>query len=448
MAIMDRSLEQELLAWKNSEPHYPLILRGARQVGKTYLIEKFGKSAFSSFASVNFEAQPEAIACFESLDPEEILMRLQVILDRPIEIGKTLLFLDEIQACPQAIRSMRYFKEKLPKLHLIGAGSLLEFALIQGKFSFPVGRVQFMYLNPLSFHEYLLARGKAEEVDQLLHCSIDQPPDADLHREMIKCAKEYFLVGGMPAAVSTFCHNFSLKDVSRIHEILLSTYQADFSKYATVSEQKYLKIVFYGMFQLVAQQFKYSKIDAHIRSRELKQALDHLEWAGLINPIYASSASGLPLSAHMKRNKFKILALDIGLLQHALKIDPEIIFNENFMQNNRGPITEQFVGQELLAYADPHMKESLYYWQREKKGSDAEVDYLFTIAGTIVPLEVKAGMSGRLKSLHQFIKEKRSPIGVQISQGPLSFENGILRLPFYLIEQFPKILTHLIKSTS
>ncbi len=440
---MFRSLEKELRIWKDSSPRFPLLLRGARQVGKTYLVEEFGKTAFPSFASVNFEAQPEAIACFESLDPEEILLRLQIILKQSIQPGKTLLFLDEIQACPQAILALRYFKEKLPALHVIGAGSLLEFALSQGKFSFPVGRVQFIYLKPLSFQEYALARGKSQAVAELAQCTIKSPPSQELHQEMMRLTKEYFLVGGMPAAVSGFCQNLSLQESGYIHDILLSTYRADFSKYATPIGQKHQKTVFDGVFPLIGQQFKYSKIDSHMRSRELKSALDHLEWAGLIHPVYASSAAGLPLSTQVKRTQFKVLFLDIGLAQHALQTDPEVVFKEDLILINRGAIAEQFVGQELLAYTNPRQEGQLFFWQREKRGSDAEVDYLLAIDKLIIPIEVKAGPYGKLKSLHEFMREKQSPLGVHISQNPLSFENGVLSLPLYLIAQLPRLINQL-----
>jgi len=423
---MYRFLEKELLKWKESKTRYPLLLRGARQVGKTYLVEKFGQAEFASYVSVNFEAQPEAVACFETLMPEEILLKLQLIVKKPIVPGKTLLFLDEIQVCPKAIQALRYFKEQMPQLHVIGAGSLLEFALIQGKFSFPVGRVQFLYLKPLSFEEYALARGK--EISQK-------------HEQMIQLVKEYFLIGGMPAAVSSFCSNQDFEEVARVHEVLLSTYQADFSKYATSAEQKYLKVLFNGIFQEIAQHFKYSKIDPHIRSRELKTALDHLEWAGLVHPVYASTATGIPLSSQLKKTRFKVLFLDIGLAQHFLQIDPKVILENHLIQINRGAIAEQFVGQELLANHSPYQEGQLFYWEKQKAGSDVEVDYLYVFKQNILPIEVKAGDRGRLKSLHAFIKEKKTPIGIQISQKPLSFENGVLSVPFYLICKLPELLS-------
>ena len=441
---MYRSLEEELKKWRDSKNRYPLLLRGARQVGKTYLIENFGKMYFDSYISIDFEAQPEAIACFDTFNPKTIITKLQTILKESIVIGKTLLFLDEIQACPKAIMALRYFREKMPNLHIIGAGSLLEFALTQKKISFPVGRVQFLYLKPLSFKEYVIAKNKnllAECQNGIKDFSINN----SIHNEMIDLIKEYFLIGGMPAAISEFLDNYSLEKVTIIQEILLSTYQADFSKYAKTVEQKYLKILFEGLFSIIAEQFKYSKIDPNIRSRDLKNALDHLEWAGLIERIYSSSATSLPISAQIKRNRFKILFLDIGLMQHALQTDPSIILKKNFIQANRGAVTEQFVGQELLSYCNFQIKAKLFYWQREKVGSDAEIDYLYVFHNYIIPIEVKSGATGRLKSLNQFMKEKKSPIGIKISQHPLEFKNNILSLPFYLISELPNKLKNILK---
>ncbi|MBI3211846.1 MAG: ATP-binding protein [Simkania negevensis] len=433
---MYRHLEKSLAKWKESTLRYPLLIRGARQVGKTYLVEQFGRREFQSFVSVNFEFQPQAIACFESLNPSDILLRLQIVLKEAIIPGKTLLFLDEIQACPQAILALRYFKEKLPELHVIGAGSLLEFALIKGKFSFPVGRVQFLYLKPLSFQEFVLAKNKSSLLEECTHCSLENPPSSQTHDEMIFLTKEYFLTGGMPAAVSAFCKSGSLLESAQIQDILLDTYKADFSKYASEAEQKYLKILFEGIPNTIGQQFKYSKIDPHIRSRELKYALDQLQWASLIQPIYSSSAAGIPLSAQIKRNKFKLLFLDIGLIERALKIDPSLILSKEPFQINSGALAEQFVGQELFAY----FEDPLFYWEREKTRSDAEVDYLFTIDQHIIPIEVKAATHGKLKSLFQFMEEKKSLLGVQISRAPLSFKENLLSVPFYLIGELPRLI--------
>lgn len=440
---MDRSIEKELKKWKKAPHHYPLLIRGARQVGKTYVVEKFGNS-FDSFEMVNFEAQPEAKGCFETLNPIQIVQKLELLTKRPIRSGKTLLFLDEIQACPQAIVALRYFKEKMPDLHVIGAGSLLEFALIEGKFSFPVGRVQFMYLHPLSYQEFTLAIDGNKAVSLLEQSTLENPPSESLHRQFIHRVKEYFLIGGMPAVVNDFQLSQSFLQQSRIQDLLLATYRADFSKYATEAEQKYLRVLFDGIPYQIGQHFKYSEIDPHIKSRELKTALDQLQMAGLIHPIFSTSASGIPLAAQIKSKKFKTLFLDIGLVERALQVDPELIMSSDLMEIHRGALAEQFVGQELIAYADFYREEKLFFWEREKLSSSAEVDYVITVGQHIIPIEVKAGMQGHLKSLIQFMKEKKSPLGIRISQQPLSYKDNILSVPFYMIEQIPRLVKDLL----
>jgi len=440
---MLRSIESELKSWKEDPHRYPLLLRGARQVGKTYIVEKFGK-LFESFQMVNFESQSEAIACFSSLDPVVILQKLELLTKRPIQVGTTLLFLDEIQMCPQAIVALRYFKEKMPSLHVIGAGSLLEFALVSGKFSFPVGRVQFMYLYPLSFLEFVLALDGQESIDRLNSVELDEPFDKTIHEGFIHKTKEYFLTGGMPAVVSEFQNTRSFLKQSRIQDLLLATYHADFSKYAGEAEQKYLRILFEGITSQIGQHFKYASIDPHIKSRELKQALDQLKMAGLIHFIFSSSASGIPLSSQIKSKKFKTLFLDLGLMQRALQVDPELLLSNELIHIHRGALAEQFVGQELLSYTDCFREEKLFFWEREHVSSSAEVDYVITVNQAIIPIEVKAGSQGHLKSLMQFIKEKKSPLGIRISERPLEYRDGILSVPFYMVKQIPRLVTSLL----
>jgi predicted AAA+ superfamily ATPase len=441
---MRRSIEKELKKWKDSPKRYPLLLRGARQVGKTYIIEQLGKS-FESFEMVNFEAQPEAMACFETLNPLEIIQKLELLTKRPIRPGKTLLFLDEIQACPEAIVALRYFKEKMPELHVIGAGSLLEFALEKKQFSFPVGRIQYIYLNPLSFSEFVWAVDGRKDLSELEECLPDDPISEELHLQYIHRIKEYFLTGGMPAVVSDFKEKRSFLEQSRIQDLLLATFRSDFSKYATEAEQKYLRILFDGMPFQIGQHFKYSQIDPHIKSRELKLALDQLQMAGLVNLIFSTSASGIPLAAQMKSNKFKTLFLDIGLVQRALQVDPDQIMANDLIHIHRGALAEQFVGQEFLAYADFFRKEKLFFWEREKQSSSAEVDYVINVGQHIIPIEVKAGKQGHLKSLMQFMAEKKSSIGVRISLRPLEFRDNILSVPLYMIEQIPRLIKYCLK---
>ncbi len=440
-----RLIEKELEDWRHAPQRYPLLLRGARQVGKTYIVEKLGKQ-FESFEMVNFEAQPEAIACFSTFNPQEIVQRLELLTKRPIRPGQTLLFLDEIQSCPEAIAALRYFKEKMPELHVIGAGSLLEFALVEGKFSFPVGRVQFIYLNPLSFKEFAFALGEGDAIALLDQCTLKDPLSEEVHKSLIQKVKEYFLVGGMPAVVKEFQGKRSFLHLSRIQDLLLSTYRADFSKYATEAEKKYLRKLFEGIPYQIGQHFKYSEIDPHIKSRELKAALDRLEMAGLVHPIFATAASGIPLAMQINLKKFKPLFLDIGLVQRALQVDPELIISNDLIQIHRGALAEQFVGQELLTNVDCFREEKLFFWEREKRSSSAEVDYVISVKQHILPVEVKAGTQGHLKSLIQFMNEKKSPLGIRISQQPLSYKDHILSVPFYMIQQIPRLVKSLLES--
>src|SRR3990167_7280250 len=287
VTIMRRDIEKELISWKSQKGRYPLIVRGARQVGKSYLVEAFGKTHFQNNVVVNFEFQPQLKDCFQSFDPSEIVNKLQLILGVQIKEGSTLLFLDEIQECTQAITSLRYFKEKMPKLAVIAAGSLLELLRI------------------------------------------------------------YLIVGGMPAALEEYLSSNDLMNCQRIQTALLQTYRSDFGKYAKISQHKYLQKVFDTAPRMVGQRIKYSKIDTDTRSRDLKNALNLLALAGIVKPIYLTKASGLPLGAQIDEQKFKLNFLDVGLMQNSCGLQGRLSVEEDFMQINAGAVSEQFVGQEL-----------------------------------------------------------------------------------------------------
>jgi|688.fasta_scaffold31789_5 predicted AAA+ superfamily ATPase len=437
---MKRTIEPILKKWKEQSQRLPIIMRGARQVGKSFVIEKFGQENFETLVTCNFEFRPELIQCFDSVDPQSICTKLEVALKTRIIPGKTLLFLDEIQNCPKAIVALRYFKEKLPYLHVIAAGSLLEFVLHEEQFSFPVGRVQFLYLKPLSFQEYLISQNHHRLVEIIEQTSLKHPLDNFFHEQLLTLLREYFLIGGMPAVVSTFLEKKSFLECQTVLTSLLETYRSDFSKYASKTQYKYLQTFFELAPGLVASHFKYSHISSEYRTKDLKIALEQLGWAGLLYRVLATNASGIPLQIHVKENKFKLLFLDLGLVNCANKLDMQIAWEAELMQINSGALAEQFVGQELLAYADPHMSAQLYFWDREKKGSMAEVDYVIQYGADILPIEVKAGTTGSLKSLTQFLQEKQSPFGIRISQHPLSFHEKVLSVPLYLISQLPRLV--------
>ncbi len=439
---MFRLLEETLKSWRIDPFRMPLLLRGARQVGKSYLVEAFGRDYFESLLVVNFDANPEYCACFQdSLEPQGILQRLELIANQPIIPGHTLLFLDEIQNCPRAIMALRYFKEKCPLLHVIGAGSLLEFALETNEsFSFPVGRVQFIYVRPCSFQEYLIAQNSLHLPQLLEQTTLDNPLSQVVHEKLIGLVRQYYFIGGMPAAIATFLRTQSFLKVREMHAIISQTYQNDFGKYSKEKDSKFLKILFEKIPNLIGQQFKYSKIDPESNARELKKALHLLMQAGVMQMVHATSGVGIPFHVHQNERKFKMLFLDLGLIQGMQQVDAEKIWRENLTQINAGMLAEQFVGQELLAYGEAYEERALFFWEREERGSEAEVDYLINVGSQILPIEVKAGKEGSLRSLKLFMKERRAPLGLRISQKPLSYEEGILSIPFYLIGHIPRLV--------
>jgi predicted AAA+ superfamily ATPase len=434
---MKRALYQELIRWKERDEHLPILLRGARQVGKSYLIEHFGEKNFEDVAVADFEIRPELKAAFSTKDPKEILMRLEFVLRKPIKEGKTLLFLDEIQLCPEALTSLRYFKEKMPKLHVIAAGSLLEFLLKDEEYSFPVGRVEFLYLRPLSFIEYLHSVSPLV-AERLEHFDLKHPPSELEHNELLKLVRRYLFIGGMPAAVKESLKEESLLETQRVHNRIILAYESDFGKYGKHTQYKYLQIIFRKAPALIAQILKFSRIDPDVRSRELKPALELLCHAGLFQRICATTAAGLPLHAHMKDDRFKLLYLDVGLLQTATKVDATHLFEQDILQINSGMLAEQFVGQELLAHAEPYQKASLLFWERGE--GQAEVDYITCVGSEIIPIEVKAGVTGTLRSMHEFLREKKNRLGVRISEHPLRMQDKILSIPFYLMGSLDRLV--------
>lgn len=438
---MQRDIENDLRDWKNQPDRMPLLLRGARQVGKTFVIKKFAESHFENCVTINFELSPEMARCFDDLAPKTILTNIALVTQQVINPGKTLLFLDEIQECPNAIRALRYFKEQMPALHVIGAGSLLDFTLNQADFRMPVGRVQFLFLKPLSFKEYLTALGRRELRQWIEQIDTKFSIQEVVHQQLLKLVREYMVLGGMPAVLQHWITTHDIESSQRIQTHLLNTYRLDFGKYASKTEYKSLQRLFDKLPRCIAENIKYVNLDGEMRSRDVKHALDIFQFAGLIYPIYHSAASGLPLAAQINEKKFKLLLLDIGLLTRANQLGFADLFNQDILLINRGIMAEQFVGQECLAYAPRYDQDALYYWRREERSSQAEVDFLTTAGSKIVPIEVKSGTTGRLKSLKLFMAEKNVVIGVRISQHLPSFHDNILSLPIYMVGEIGRLVT-------
>lgn len=437
---MKRHIFNQLKAWANSPHRKPLLLRGARQVGKTYVVEQLGQQAFSSFVSINLEKQPELQQCFDTMKPAETIQSLQALININIIPGETLLFIDEIQAYPKAIAALRYFKEDMPALHVIAAGSLLEFALQREKISMPVGRVDYCYMQPCSFIEFLSAVQGDKMVEFLQSYQLTQTiPDA-IHCKLLELFRLYMAVGGMPEAVAAFVEHKDFQLVKTIQRSIWETYRDDFGKYATSAEQKYIQIVYDKLPGSLGQQVTFSKIDADHKSRDLKQAMSLLEYAGILKRIFASSASGLPLSSTLNEKKFKLMGLDVGLMQARKPLPLSLITGTDFSSLDKGALAEQVVAQELLAYQHYQMPRELYFWARDKRGAQSEVDYVINIAEDILPIEVKAGSVGRMKSLQIFLEEKALHKGIVVSSEKVAVYDQFIKLPVYLLSQLERLL--------
>jgi predicted AAA+ superfamily ATPase len=443
---MNRTIEKHLFSWKNSTNRLPLLVRGARQVGKSYTIEKFGKESFESCVTVNFDLSPQFATCFSgSLEPREVCTAISVLAAQEIIPGKTLLFLDEIQQCPRAIGALRYFYEKMPSLHVIGAGSLLEFALSAGEMRMPVGRVQYLFMYPLTFAEFLDATGQQPALrsvtDHEAHASY---PDA-VHEHLLSLLKVYLTTGGMAAVVREYIASGNMVICGRIQATIAQTYRDDFGKYASRARIAHLQNVFAAIPKMVGRKFKYTSVDNTVHTRELKAALELLEKAGVVYRVKQTSGSGLPLEAGASERNFKVVFLDVGLMQHLCGLSGELIAAHDILAVHAGAVAEQFIGQELIAHADPFIRPGLYYWAREARTSNAEVDYLLPCGSKALPLEVKAGKSGTLRSLRLFLQEYAAPLGIRVSQLNQSYDDHILSIPLYALQGMNRALEEVVK---
>lgn len=438
---MYRTINEFLARWKHQTSRTPLIVRGARQVGKSHAITAFGREHFGNLCIANLELHQPLARCFASRNADEICRQLEVILDQPIIDGETLLFIDEIQNSPDALVSLRAFKENRPELQVIAAGSLLEFALQdQITFSFPVGRVAFAHLNPLSFAEFLLALGHEKLLTTLSKCSLKKPCSEVIHEHLLKLVQTYFFIGGMPEVVEVYRRTQSLREARAVQNRLNQAFAADFAKYGRRYDHRRLQNMLASVPRLVGSRFKYSHVDPDSKARDLKQPLLDLEKAGLVRLVRASHALGVPIASDEREGIFKVQLLDIGLMLNTLGIDSVEALSENILFANEGALAEQFVGQELLALTPPDATPQLHFWARDRAGAEAEVDFVLPIDGKIIPIEVKAGKTGTLRSLRLFMKERNIPLGVRISQHPLSLVDGVLSVPFYFMHELPRFV--------
>jgi uncharacterized protein len=392
---MQRNITKELLQWKSDSNRKPLIIRGARQVGKSYSIKDFGDKYFDgNIHIVNFEKRPDWHSVFEqNFDTTRIVAEFEILLNQRIQPGKDLLFFDEIQECPKAVLALRYFYEQLPELHVIAAGSLLEFALKD--VSFPVGRVGLINMYPMNFHEFLMATNKG-----ILAEIINKDPERladNIHQLLKDELKKYFFIGGMPECVKAYSETSSITEVFKIQSGLIDTFRQDFSKYAVYSDKHCLNAVLSSLPQQIGNQIKYSHLAEGFTNPTIKKAFELLETARLFKKVLASNPTGIPLGAGVNHKLFKVVMLDIGLFSNLSGINIAKEYQRTgLLSIFRGALAEQFVGQELLASGH----EELFYWSRQARSSNAETDFLIETDKGIVPIEVKSGVAGSLKSLH------------------------------------------------
>jgi uncharacterized protein len=426
---MYRDLYTELIQWKEHQRRKPLLLRGARQVGKSWLVRELGRQ-FEYFIELNFETKKQYKAIFSSgLDIETIIERIRFFTGTPIVPGKTLLFLDEIQACEPALESLRYFKENLPELHVIAAGSLLDFAL--EKTGLPVGRLQFLYLHPLSFGEFLTATGRADLRDYIALHKVDHI----IHEKLLEEVKTYMWLGGMPEAVQTWVNTRNIHECLDVLDEITLSYKQDIPKYTKLHHVGYVEHVFDAIPRQLGHKFVYKHIDPEVRSYIFKNALSCLEKAGIIHIVYHSNAQGLPLGAEVNLRRYKVYGFDIGILQRLLGFNPEKWLTTPMSVKHIGSIAEQFVAQEYIAYSSIKQPTELFYWHREEKTSNAEIDFLFVRDSIIIPAEVKSGQKGKLKSLQLFLEtHPNTPYGLKISEAPYQKNDSLVSVPFYMIE--------------
>lgn len=455
---MNRFAEKNLLRWLNLSSRKPLVIRGARQVGKSTLVRQFAEKNELKLHEVNLERYPSLANVFKTNDPDRIIQEIEYICrNGTIRTEKDLLFLDEIQAIPEAIQSLRYFYEEHPNIPLIAAGSLLEFTLSKHNFSMPVGRIQYHFLYPMSFEEVLGAMAQDDLLILLREYNLGDVFPISAHARLLELQRIYFLTGGMPEAVQRFIDSDGdFDEVADVHSSIAETYKDDFAKYSRGSALHILHRIFEFVPRSLGEKFKYFRVNPDVPSRNIRTALELLVKAQLIAKVYHTDGAGLPLGATINERIFKTYFLDCGLVNYicgVAKISLDELQTASFI--NKGKIAEQFVAQHLSSLGRASANKSLTYWLREGKVANAEVDFLIQLDQAIVPIEVKAGKSGSLKSLLQFAYLKNCSRVVRFDLNTPSLQNinhklaqagetaqvkcNLLSLPLYLIEQLPRL---------
>jgi uncharacterized protein len=447
---MKRFRSAFLTEWLVHPNRKPLIVRGARQVGKTWLVRELAEASDRTLVELNFEKRPELAGNFSSNDPARILSELQADLGRDIDPGRAILFLDEIQAAPALLASLRWFYEEMPELPVIAAGSLLDFTLQEHDFSMPVGRVMYCHVGPLTFFEFLGASGNENLREALRTAAAEGMLSPRLHARALELFSEYCLTGGLPEVVSAWTANRNDSRRLQLQQDLIASYRDDFNKYRKHVSADLLRRVLDTVPKQMGGNFVYQQVDADSSHRNLKLALEMLVLARVCHRIEHTAANGLPLGAEGNPRLFKVIMLDIGLSTAQMGLSRVDFRNlDEVVWAGKGGMAEQFVGQHLLSLFSPWEDPRLFYWQRTG-GRQGEIDFILQQGPHIVPIEVKAGSAGSMKSLHAFMHSKRLPLAVRLDTNPPSLQDmdvltttgeraryRLLSLPLYMTEAIP-----------
>ncbi|WP_315542003.1 DUF4143 domain-containing protein [Capnocytophaga leadbetteri] len=416
-----RLIDNYLKEWALRPDRKPLLLRGARQVGKSTAVRQLGKQ-FENFVEINLEKQPPFIQFFQGdLDVKRIVPQLSAMVGKPIVAGQTLLFIDEIQASAEAIMALRFFKEDMPDLHVIAAGSLLEFAL-ETLPTFGVGRIHSMFVYPMTFDEFLTACDEQLLLEARNNATAKTPLALPLYERLVGLFRSYMLVGGMPEVVAKWVETRDYLACQEVQDDIVLTYQDDFPKYRKRVDPTLLRLTLQSVALQIGNKFVYSQVGGGYSTNEVKKALEMLSLAGIITPVMHTNANGLPLGSEVDPTYRKMLLLDSGLLLRWLnmtgdtsELTAQILTHSTTDLVNKGALTEMIAGLELLRYRTPNMRHELFYWVRKAKNAQAEVDYLATYQSEVLPIEVKAGTQGGMKSLWQFMREKKLKNAIRAS---------------------------------
>lgn len=437
---MKRKVEQQLVAWKNNPNKMPLIIEGARQVGKTWIMKDFGSKYYKNTAYFNFDDSRQLHKLFETdLNPKRIVSELEFMSGHKIIPHETLIIFDEIQECNRALVSLKYFCENAPEYHVISAGSLLGVA-IHGGNSFPVGKVDTIHLYPMTFAEFLDALGETR-----YHAIVEKRAYSSayaIENDLINHLKYYYYVGGMPRAIQSFVSNKNLEEVRQIQKNILLDYERDFSKHMDAPSIPKIGMIWNsipGQLAKENKQFIYKEMKQGARASQFESAFYWLTKVGLIYTVNRIETPRLPLSAH-KQNAFKVYMLDVGLLAARSDLTIQNLINPDFevFNNFRGALTEQYVLQELQAAMGE--KNNIFYWMNDRKKGLAEVDFLLQYEGNIIPIEAKASINLKAKSLKAYVDYYNPQFALRTSLAQFSRNKNLYDIPLYLIGEFPEIL--------